>query len=259
MTGSLTALIVDDEPLVRDELRHLLIETGAVAILGEAATGAEALRLAQTLAPDVLFLDLQMPEMNGFQVAEALAKAPGAPLIVFATAYDDWAVEAFRIRAFDYILKPFDPARIAQTVAQLQTRLAPRLAAASVEDDPPPASVSPTAAPVAPRRIALAQEGRTVLVDPAEILWIAAADEGAFVKTERAEYRTGLSLQALSERLPPTFLRVHRQYLINLARVVEFIPWPGGLASLVLDDRHRSRVPVARTQVRRVKELLGIQ
>jgi DNA-binding LytR/AlgR family response regulator len=254
MTGSLTALIVDDEPLVRDELRHLLTETGAVTILGEAATGAEALRLAQLLDPDVLFLDLQMPEMNGFQVAEALAGSPGAPLIVFATAYDDWAVEAFRIRAFDYLLKPFDPARIAQTVAQVQAHLAPRLAATSAQEEH-----MASAAPAAPKRIALAQEGRTVLVDPAEILWIAAADEGAFVKTERAEYRTGLSLQALSERLPPTFLRVHRQYLVNLARVVEFIPWPGGLASLVLDDRQRSRVPVARTQVRRVKELLGIQ
>ncbi|HLO01738.1 MAG TPA: response regulator [Symbiobacteriaceae bacterium] len=251
----LRAVLVDDEALVRDELRFLLEQTGQVEILGEAGTGEEAVALVRSLRPAVLFLDVQMPGPSGLAVAEALRAEPGAPQIVFATAYDDWAVEAFRLRAFDYLLKPFDPERVQETVQGLRERLAEALPAEQAS------TMLPTGlavGAVAPRRLALNQDGRTLLLDPAEILCAVADDEGALVKTERAEYRTSLSLQALGERLPPAFLRVHRQYLVNSLRVVEFIPWPGGLASVVLDDRARSRVPVARTQVRRVKELLGI-
>lgn len=253
----LRAIIADDEPLVRDELRFLLVGTGQVEVLAEAGSGDEAGALVRSLRPDVLFLDVQMPGPSGIAVAEAIRQEPGAPLIVFATAYDDWAVEAFRLRAFDYLLKPFDPERVRETVMGLQERVAEDLRVAAAATAPTPAV--PSAAPAVPRRLALVHEGRTLLIDPAEVLWAVADDEGALVKTERAEYRTPLSLQALTERLPSTFLRVHRQYIVNGARVVEFIPWPGGLASVVLDDRSRSRVPVARTQVRRVKELLGIE
>lgn len=249
-------VIADDEPLVRDELRFLLEGTGQVEVLAEASSGEAAVALVRSLRPDVLFLDVQMPGPSGLAVAEELRKAPGAPLVVFATAFDDWAVEAFRLRAFDYLVKPFDPERVKETVQGLQERLVEtgQAGAPAVQDDR-----MLVGRQVAPRRLALNLEGRTILLEPAEILWAVADDEGALVKTERAEYHTALSLQALGERLPPTFLRVHRQYVVNSARVVEFIPWPGGLASVVLDDRARSRIPVARTQVRRVKALLGIE
>lgn len=273
----LRVVLADDEPLVRDELRFLLEETGQVEVLAEASTGDEAAALVRSLHPDVLFLDVQMPGPTGIAVAEELRREVGAPQVVFATAFDEWAVEAFRLKAFDYLLKPFDPERVRETVVGLQERMAERVWAgmgagaerAPVSPVPEQAQTAmvamatPIAAaaltPAMPRRLALTHEGRTLLLDPTEILWAVADDEGALVKTERAEYRTSLSLQALSERLPPAFLRVHRQYIVNSARVVEFIPWPGGLASVVLDDRARSRIPVARTQVRRVKELLGIE
>jgi two-component system response regulator LytT len=264
----LRVVLADDEPLVRDELRYLLEETGQVEVLAEASSGEEAIALVRAHRPAVVFLDIQMPGPNGMAVAEALRAEPGAPLIVFATAFDDWAVEAFRVRAFDYLLKPFDPERVRETVAGLCERLGEEAVSERMASTAGPTSAFPSASvlaaatglvPAVPKRLALNLDGRTLLIDPAEVLWAVADDEGARVKTEKGEYRTPLSLQGLLERLPPTFLRVHRQYLVNGARVVEFIPWPGGLASVVLDDRARSRVPVARTQVRRVKEYLGIE
>lgn len=254
---TLTALVVDDEPLARDELVYLLERTGRVHVLGEAGSGPEALRLARELRPDLIFLDVQMPEMTGFEVAEQLLRDGGGPAVVFATAYDQYALKAFEVHALDYLLKPFEPERVSRTLQRLEPLLKERINPTLERLE---AFLSRVEEPRTLRRLPLERNGQTFLVSPADVLYASSAETGTLVRTSADEYRTSLPLQELEERLRSgVFVRTHRQYLVNLERVTSFIPWPGGTASLVLDDRAKTQVPVARAQVRRVKELLRIE
>lgn len=248
---SLSLLVVDDEALARDELIYLIKQCGRDVAVHEAESGPEALAEVARLRPNVVFLDVQMPEMDGFAVAQALLGLPEPPAIVFATAYDDYAIKAFEIHAADYLLKPLDPARVAECVARLEQR--PDRASIGRLDE----LLRSLKGPVPIRRIPLDGNGRTVLVNPNEILYASSGESDTIVVTTQGEFTTSLNLQALEERLGPAFLRVHRQYIANLERVREFIPYPGGTASVGLGAR--VQVPVARTQVRRVKRLLGLE
>jgi two-component system response regulator LytT len=247
---TLSALVVDDEALARDELVYLLEQTGRVGSIREADSGAAALREVHRLRPDLVFLDVQMPEMDGFAVARALTELPEPPAIVFATAYDEYAIKAFEVHAADYLLKPLDPARVAACVARLDQQ--PK----HLDRDRLEELLRYLKGPGPIRRVPLDGNGRTVLVSPSEVLYASSGETGTIVVTTQGEYTTSLSLQELEERLGPAFLRVHRQYIANMERVREFIPYPGGTASVGLGPK--LQVPVARTQVRRVKEILGL-
>ncbi|HEY3366419.1 MAG TPA: response regulator [Symbiobacteriaceae bacterium] len=252
----ITAIVVDDEPLARDELIYFLRKTERVNILAEAATGPEALALVEQHRPDVVFLDVQMPEMNGFEVATRLLQGAIRPAVIFATAHDEYALRAFDVHALDYLLKPFDGNRVVRAVQRLDGQVQDRSRATLERLE---SFLGRLGAPRAVLRLPLEKNGRTVLVSPADVLFVSSGETGTLVRTAGEEYRTGYSLQELEERLrPETFVRIHRQYIVNMERVAEFIPWPGGTASLVLDDRARTQLPVARTQVRRVKDLLGM-
>lgn len=255
----LRAVVVDDESLAREELQFLLHNTGAVEVVGVAATGEEALRLVAALHPDVVFLDVQMPVLDGFQVAAGLLEAERPPMVVFATAYDEYALKAFEVHALDYLLKPLEPARVNRTVKRLQelagseareTALGRRL-----ED-----FLAQLQRPATPPRLPLEREGRVVLVSPGELLFAYADRRGSRVRTATEEFATALTLRQLEEKLSGgEFVRVHRHYLVNLERVREFIPWPGGTASLVLADKNRTHVPVSRQRVAEVRARLGLQ
>jgi len=251
---SFSALVVDDELMARDELTFLLERTGMVRVVGEASCGSEALQAIARHRPDVLFLDVQMPEMDGFDVAKALLDQPSPPVIVFVTAYDEYALQAFEVHAVDYLLKPLDPARVERSV----TRIGRWLAQPGRETlDRLEQFLNRVAGPRLLQRIPLDGDGRTVLVSPGEILYASSGPNATIVVAAQGEYTTSLSLQELEERLGhENFLRVHRQYLANMEKVREFIPFPGGTASLAMGTRYQ--VPVARTQVKRVKELLGL-
>jgi DNA-binding LytR/AlgR family response regulator len=252
---ALTALIVDDEPLARDELRYLLEKTGRVTVLAEAGSGPEALIACRELQPNVLFLDVQMPEMTGFELARQLLRDGGRPAIIFATAYDEYALQAFEAHAQDYLLKPFDPVRIDRAVQ----RLAEIVPAQNKTLQQLETFLSRENGSRSLQRLPLERNGRILLISPTDLLYASSAETGTLVRTRTEEYWTSLTLQELEERLPPnSFCRVHRQYIVNLERATEFIPWPGGTASLVLDDRLKTQVPIARTKVRQVKELLGM-
>lgn len=247
---SLSALVVDDERLARDELVYLLERSGRVGRVREAASGKAALSEVERDRPDVVFLDVQMPEMDGFAVAQALLRLPQPPAIVFATAYDDYALKAFEVHAADYLLKPLDPTRVARCVERLDAQ--PHQATLSRLDELLRCLKGP--GPI--RRVPLEGNGKTVLVSPADVLYASTGTPETIVVTSQGEYTSSLTLQELEARLGPSFLRVHRQYLVNMERVKEFIPYPGGTASVGLGAK--LQVPVARTQVRRVKELLGL-
>ncbi|MEP7218659.1 MAG: LytTR family DNA-binding domain-containing protein [Bacteroidota bacterium] len=239
-------IVVDDEPLARARLRALLEEADAdISVVAEAAGGAEALRLVAELRPDLLFLDIAMPLMNGFDVIDRLP-AP-RPHIVMVTAHDEHALRAFEANAIDYLTKPVRLARLNATLDRLGDRDAMRHAGQSIGTH--------RAIGTIPRITVHA--GRRLRVIPTEdIKWIEAREKLVHVHTAGGVFTADFTLDELEARLDPTrFLRTHRAHIVNAASVRELIPWFAGSYALKLEDG--TRIPVARRRVREIRKLLG--
>lgn len=250
---TIRVLVVDDEPLARDELIYLLRAHGDLVVVGEADDGPTAVQMVCNLRPDMVFMDIALGGDDGLEVARQFLTLPRPPRVVFATAFDQYALRAFSVKALDYIVKPFTPERVAETVERVREMGPP--------SPPPPAPqifTPPTPQP-SPRlaRIAVEEGERIVMVDPESILFAFREERATVVKTERQTYRTALSLQDLEERLKAyPFFRPHRAYLVNVARVAEIHPWFNGAYELVMADKDRSHVPVSRAAAKRLRELL---
>ncbi len=247
----LRTLIVDDEPVARRGLRRLLAQDPEVEVIGEAGNGREAVRLIRDLRPDLLLLDVQMPEMNGFDVLAAVG-TDAVPAVVFVTAYDEYALRAFDVQALDYLLKPFDDDRFRVVLARAKRELRRRSEgdlARRLE-----ALLSHAAAPL--ERILVRGADRALVVTTADIEWIEAADYYARLHVGPETHLVSESLNELERRLDPNvFLRVHRSAIVNLRRVRE----------LRLDIRRNhvlvlttgATVPVSRARRERVERALG--
>ncbi len=251
---TIRALIADDEEPARDELRYLISSLGGLEVVGEARTGPEAVSLCRKLSPDVLFLDIAMPGLNGMDVARELRRWSACPRIVFVTAYEEYAVQAFEVCAVDYLLKPFDKKRLATTMENL-TRAVSSDDSVQVKIDRLLCQVVDGPAKV---KVPAERNGSTILVDAGEIVYAHCTEGRVRLKTYDREYYTRLTLSNLEQRLGKRFFRVHRAFLVNLDKVSEIIPWFSGTCTLAVKDREGSRVPVARAQVREMKDALGI-
>jgi DNA-binding LytR/AlgR family response regulator len=256
------ALIVDDEPPSRNEMRHLLEKAGGVEVCGEAATGKQALAAAARLKPDVVFLDIQMPGSNGFAVAQELLDSDDPPLIVFATAFDAHAIKAFEINAVDYLLKPFSLERVSQAVERARAALSREGMSAELLERVADV-LRRVGAPAGPqnglKRITVLKGGRMALLDPAQILFASVEDEVVQVVTSDCRYTTSGTLNDLEARLSGgPFIRTHRGWLVNLDHVKEVIPWFNGTYQLVMKDKAGTEVPVSRYRVRELKDAVGL-
>jgi two-component system, LytTR family, response regulator LytT len=284
---SLRTLIVDDEPLAREELKYLLSAEPEVEVCGESSNGIEAVQLIRETAPDLVFLDVQMPGLDGFAVIKRLLdKKARMPQIVFATAFDQYAVRAFEVNAVDYLLKPFDKKRVQQAVGKAVRRNALKAQAQGsgkkVEAAADPAAAVPAAAadgglpdlrsllklleqqaaPAAnaPQRIVVRAQNRLLLVDQKDICY-ASIEEGTIsVVTPALEgtsnYRT---LEELQEALNPAiFWRAHRSHVVNINHIKEVVPWFKSTYQLRMGDRRHSELPVARAQTKRLRELFNL-
>ncbi|MFL6463395.1 MAG: LytR/AlgR family response regulator transcription factor [Bryobacteraceae bacterium] len=219
----LTALVVDDEPLAREGLRLLLSEDGEFSAIHEAKNGREAVEAIQTLRPDLVFLDVQMPEGDGFYVVREIGPDQ-MPAIVFVTAHDRYAIQAFEINAMDYLLKPVTAARFQQTLQRSKTRL--RSQPAGDANRQILQLLETIAAP--PRyikRMAVRSAGKTVFVDVEEIDWIEAAENYVQLHTARTAHLLHVAMNTLEQSLDPAlFLRIHRGVIINTKRIKELQP-----------------------------------
>ncbi len=247
--GKIRALIVDDEYPARAELRFRLSRYPDVEVVGEAATAREALQLVAALEYDVLFLDVHMPGLNGLELARQLREGQRpAPSVVFVTAYDEYAVEAFGTRAVDYLLKPVDDERLAETIDRLRE-----------EHRGPRGEEPPAEGPSCLVWIPTEKEGKTIPVALEEVIFISAEGENVFVHTGAEALRTRFTLHQLNERLPQDrFFRCHRSYIVNIYQVREIIPYFSGTYLLSMKDRNRTRIPVSRGNAKRLKQLFGL-
>ena len=275
---NLTALIIDDEQLARDELKYLLGQVGGVEVVAQGTNGIEAVDLIEEHRPDLVFLDVQMPGLDGFAVIERLMERnrprPGQdaqplPQIVFATAYDQYAVRAFDVNAVDYLLKPFDLTRVRQAVERVRGRLAAGAAGALPESPvesqldallrllnrPQGASRTPQ-----PAKLIVQAQSRLLLIDQAEICY-AAIDEGVIrVVTQTFEGSSKCrTLEELLELLDPAlFWRAHRGYVVNINHIREVVPWFKSSYQLRMNDKRQTEIPVSRAQTKRLRELFNL-
>ncbi len=258
---TLSALIVDDEQLARDELAYLLKATGDVNVIAQGKNGLEAVSLIKEHNPDLVFLDVQMPGLDGFGVLKKLLdrKIP-LPKIVFATAFDQYAVKAFEVNAVDYLLKPFDKKRVMQAVQKAREQMT--AAAPSPERIEALVRLLETQKTSASKLLVKAA-GRMFLVDQKDICYASIEDGVISVTTSGPSGIEGQSncrtLEELLEGLDSKlFWRAHRSYLVNINRIKEVVPWFKSSYQLRMDDRKQTEVPVSRAQTKRLRELFGL-
>ncbi len=279
---AISALIIDDEQLAREELKYLLDSIGEVDVVAQGSNGIQAVDLIEEHQPDLVFLDVQMPGLDGFGVIEQLARrrrnGDGArlPQVVFATAFDQYAVRAFDVNAVDYLLKPFDRARVEAAVERVRARLAGRSAAASPAEqpfEPQPAGSQPVHAQIdallrllnrsqtsQPAKLIVQAQSRLLLIDQAEICY-AAIDQGVIrIVTRTFEGQSKCrTLEELMELLDPAhFWRAHRGYVVNIDHIREVVPWFKSSYQLRMNDKQQTEIPVSRAQTRRLKELFKL-
>jgi DNA-binding LytR/AlgR family response regulator len=252
-------LIADDEKPARAELRYMLQQLEADAIYSEARNGQEVLTLVAQQPVDVLFLDINMPGINGLSVATALLENPNPPLIIFATAYDAHAVRAFELAALDYIVKPFAEQRLAQTMQRIRKTLAEQEQLAQKQRALRTYLQGATGAPALAKLWAERANGTGVLLDYREILWIEAEEKKVYVQPVTGERLTlTYTLKELEERLTGhPILRVHKAYLVNLDHVLEVAPMFSGTFLLRMNDAPRTEIPMSRQYAKTLKALMG--
>jgi two-component system LytT family response regulator/two-component system response regulator LytT len=257
-TATLTTIVVDDEQLASEELCYLLKEFPEVDVIATGSNGLQAVDLIRRMEPDLVFLDVNMPGLDGVGVVRQLRETGvELPHFIFVTAYDQYAVEAFRLEALDYLLKPVDKVRLAESVERAR-RLAQERKA------PEPLGTAAAAAPApqaAPRtKLAVRSNNRHFIVDANDVIF-ATIDNGliTLVTTTmegHSNYRTIEDLQAALDK--EQFWRVHRSYLVNINRIKEVVPWFKSSYQLRMDDKKHSEVPVSRVQTRRLRELFKL-
>jgi two-component system LytT family response regulator/two-component system response regulator LytT len=254
-TATISVLLVDDEKLARDELAFLLKSFPEVELIGSAENGEQAVDLIVKLEPDLVFLDVQMPGLDGLAVIRKLREqTEELPLIVLVTAYENYAVEAFRMEATDYLLKPVQKERLTETIGRVLRLLgdSPRTATAFV---PPPQKPG-----LQRTKILVKANGRSFIVDASEIVYATIEDGIITIVTSSLEgesnYRTIEELQSNLD--PAVFWRVHRSYLVNINRIREVIPWFKSSFQIRMDDKKGTEIPVSRVQTKRLRALLKL-
>ena len=256
-TGTISALIIDDEQLASEELTYLLKDYPDIEIVATGANGFEAIELIEKLEPDLVFLDVQMPGIDGLTVIRRL-KERGVPLpyFILATAFEHYALEAFALEAMDYLLKPVEKDRLELTIERARRAISDRTRPVQADPD-----MNAASRPVLQRtKLLVKSNNRNFIVDANDVVY-ATIDDGliTIVATHiegQSNYRTIEELQSNLD--PEVFWRVHRSFLVNINRIKEVIPWFKSSYQLRMDDKRQTEIPVSRVQTKRLRTLLKL-
>ena len=256
VTSTLSTLVVDDEELAREELTFLLKDFPDLEILETASNGIDAMKLIADLEPDLVFMDVQMPGLDGLSVIRQLREKGGdLPHFVLTTAFDQYAVEAFRLEALDYVLKPVEKERLGESIARARRTKEER----QLEDEQTQQTLAQRV-PVQRSKILVKSNNRNLIVDAQDMIY-ATIDDGLITVVTSAfegqsNYRT---IEELQSNLDPNlFWRVHRSFLVNINKIREVIPWFKSSFQLKMDDKKQTEIPVSRIQTKRLRALLKI-
>jgi two-component system, LytTR family, response regulator LytT len=255
----INTLIIDDEKPARDELAYLLKAFPEINLVGQGKNGLDAVSLIKEHSPDLVFLDVQMPGLDGFGVIKKLVERKvRVPQIVFATAYDHYAVHAFEVNAVDYVLKPFDKGRLAKAIQRAKKMVDAN--ASPVDRLETLVGQLGTAKGPQPVKLLVKVQGRLILVDADDLVYAGIQDGTITIYARDFEgvsnYRTIEELQAALDA--DVFWRAHRSYLVNINHIKEVVPWFKSSYMLKMNDKRQSEVPVSRAQTKRLRELLKL-
>jgi two-component system response regulator LytT len=266
MSTPLRVLIVDDEQLARDELCYQLERLQDIEVIGQAGNGLEAITAVERQDPDLVFLDIQMPGLSGFEVARRLLdRGQEPPALVFVTAFDQHAIEAFEVNAVDYLLKPVDGTRLEQALDRARRRveaerLNPAISPGPLNDQLEQIVKMMAARQIRREQVAIKVAERFMLVQADEIIYASLADESINIVTGQvagtSNYRTLDDLQARLD--PEVFWRVHRSHLVNINKIKEIVPWFSRNYILRMKDAKGTEIPVSRAQTKRLREYLKL-
>src|ERR1700681_834547 len=258
---TINTIIVDDEKPARDELAFLLKSFPEINVIGQGKNGVEAVSLIKEHSPDLVFLDVKMPGLDGFGVLKKIVERKmKMPHVVFATAFDEYAVQAFDVNAVDYVLKPFDKARIAKAIARARKMLETQTSATERLEQlvSQLGAAKPRSSP--PVKILVRSQQKLLLVDGEDLIW-ASIDRGSISVMARgaegtSNYRT---LEDLNEALDSeSFWRPHRSFLVNIHHIKEVVPWFNSTYMLKMNDKKQTDIPVSRSQIKRMRELFKL-
>jgi two-component system LytT family response regulator/two-component system response regulator LytT len=262
LAGTISTLLVDDEELAREELAFLLRDFGDVEIIDSATNGLEAVKMIESLEPDLVFLDAQMPGLDGLGVIRKLKeKKVALPYFVLSTAYDQYAIEAFRLEAMDYLLKPVDHERLSQTIDRARRVIGMRqtIEAKALEAANAVAAAVPKPA-LQRTKLLVRSNNRNLILDAQEMIYATIEDGIITIVATNCEghsnYRTIEELQSNLDS--GTFWRVHRSFLVNINRIREVIPWFKSSFQLRMDDKKQTEIPVSRIQTKRLRAMLKL-
>lgn len=242
----LKALIVDDEPLARSELRYLLEKTSLVRVVGEASTAEEAYELITSIDYDVVFLDVRMPGLSGTELARKIGELPKRPALVFVSAYSEHALEAFEVEADDYLVKPVSEERLKKTINKLEKRIQKNEYVKDLT-----AGISDI--------IFVDLQDRKIPIKIKDILYFEAIDDYSRLHTNNRSYLLKITLKDLEERLAVKgFLRVHRKYLVNMSYIKEIIQLSRNAMLLRLNDDRQTEIRVSRRKIPQIRKLLQL-
>jgi len=253
----ISCIIVDDEQPALEEINFLLESIPEVKVIGQGRNGIEAIKLVEELEPDLLFLDIEMPGLNGFKVVEQLASKDELPQVIFVTAYDQYAVQAFDVNAVDYILKPIEKSRLEKAVQRAMKQLESETGMRSHLKN-----LMSLMAPAAQKKskLLLKDKNRNLLIDSDEIVFASVSDSVVHLSTMDLSGETNFrTLEELQANLDPEiFWRVHRSFLVNLNKIKEVVPWFNRTLQLKMADKRETEIPVSRSHSRRLKEYLKL-
>lgn len=247
------AMVIDDEEPARSEIKYLLEQHTDVCVVCEAGNYQDALAAIRQCRPHLVFLDIEMPGMNGIHVAEKITEIL-QPFIVFATAHEEFALKAFDLNAVDYLLKPFAARRVEQCINKVRSLLAARA----------PVAVSSTSNGSAPpdycrQKLAIEQNGKVQIINTADIIAAGSSEGQVTIYAVPKNYQVNMTLQDLQTRLDENqFFRSHRGYLVNLEKIREVIPWFNGTYNLVMEGLAGMEIPVSRPQAPKLRKMFGL-
>jgi two-component system LytT family response regulator/two-component system response regulator LytT len=257
----INTIIVDDEKPAREELAFLLKAFPEISLIGQGKNGLEAVNLIKEHNPDLVFLDVQMPGLDGFGVLQKLVERKlKVPHVVFATAFDHYAVQAFDVNAVDYVLKPFDKARLSKAITKAKKEIEAHTSPTERLEQLVSQLSTPKAASTPPSKILIRSQQRMLLVDAEDLIF--ASIEGGLISVAAKDlegssnYRTLEELHATLD--PDSFWRPHRSYLVNIHHIKEVVPWFKSSFMLKMNDKKSSEIPVSRQQTKRLRELFKL-
>jgi len=253
-------IIVDDEPPAVDELAYILSRIEDVEVVASSNSASQAIKEIRTKRPDLVFLDIHMPVKSGFHVARMVSSFDRPPLIIFATAFDQYALRAFDANAIDYVLKPFSENRIRKSIERAKELISSKGKPVTIQElDRLIESIGGTEKSVV--RISVENKGRILLLDPEDIFFCRSEEKKIFISTQNNHFVCH-SVSTLNELetilLPYPFFRTHRAYLVNLSYIKEVIPWFNGRYLMNMSDEKSTEIPVSRNRAGNFKKKLGI-